>query len=605
MTVARTPATTPAAQPDPASPPGGRPVDLDGVRSLLRGLDRGQRKAVTHGDGPLLVIAGPGTGKTEVITRRIAWLVESGRARASEILALTFTERAADEMQARVDLLLPYGQADTSIHSFHAFGDSLLREHGFEIGRPADPRAIGRAEAIVLLGDHIFDLGLERYRPLGDPMRFVGAMADLFARAKEEGVSPHELRRYADELEAGATAASEAVGDDDASDAIDGLRDEAASYRELAAAYGHYQSLLLERSLIDHGDQVSEAVRLLEERSAVRLVMRRRFRYVVVDEAQDANPQQLRLVRQVAGANGNIAFVGDDDQAIYSFRGAVGGGLQQLRETYQDLSHVVLRRNYRSRTPILEAARRLIRHNDPHRLEVSHGVDKTLTAVRRARRPAMVRHEAFRSSVAEADGIAAEIRGRIEQGASPESIAVLVRTNADAAPILASFDVLGVPTRFSGASGLYAHREVRDVVSLLRTIASPGVSEDLYAVMTSGAYGIGGSDMTLLCDMASRRRRSLWSVATEVLQQPGLLRLSGDGRAQLERVVADLQASMESSHEHAASIVLYEHLRRSGWLQRLVKDASPSSHPRCAPSWMPGRNPPAWMRARWPQPSRS
>jgi DNA helicase-2/ATP-dependent DNA helicase PcrA len=499
-------------------------------------------------------------------------LVESGRARASEILALTFTERAADEMQARVDLLLPYGQADTAIHTFHAFGDWLLREHGFEIGRPADPRVIGRAEAIVLLRDHIFDLGLERYRPLGDPTRFVGAMVDLFARAKEQGVAPAALRDYAGELEAGVAAARDAA-EGAAADALDGLLDEAASYRELATAYGHYQSLLLERSLVDHGDQVSEAVRLLEERSSVRLALRRRFRYTVVDEAQDANSQQLRLVQHVAGTSGNIAFVGDDDQAIYSFRGAVGDGLQRLDETYRDMAHVVLRRNYRSRAPILEAARRLIRHNDPHRLEVSHGVDKTLTAVRRGRRPAMVQHHGFPSAVEEADGTAAQIRDRIERGASPGSIAVLVRTNADAAPILASLEVLGVPTRFSGASGLYAHREVRDVISLLRTIASPGVSEDLYAVMTSAPYGIGGSDMTLLCDMASRRRRSLWSVVTEVLEQPGLLRLSGQGRSRLERVVSDLQASIESSHEHATSVVLYEHLRRSGWLQQLVKDA--------------------------------
>ena len=133
------------------------PVPLDGVRELLGGLDRAQRQAVTHTDGPLLVIAGPGTGKTEVITRRVAWLIATRRARASEILALTFTERAADEMQERVDVLVPYGQVDTSIHTFHAFGDWLLREYGFEIGRPDDPRVIGRSQAIVLLRDHIFE----------------------------------------------------------------------------------------------------------------------------------------------------------------------------------------------------------------------------------------------------------------------------------------------------------------------------------------------------------------------------------------------------------------------------------------------------------------
>ena len=128
MTAIRTPAIPVATGVEDRA--AATPVPIDDVRELLHGLDRRQRQAVTHGDGPLLVVAGPGTGKTEVITRRVAWLIASKRARPSEILALTFTERAADEMQARVDLLVPYGQADTAIHTFHAFGDWMLREHG-------------------------------------------------------------------------------------------------------------------------------------------------------------------------------------------------------------------------------------------------------------------------------------------------------------------------------------------------------------------------------------------------------------------------------------------------------------------------------------------
>src|SRR3990170_3726637 len=171
------PVTSPLPLLPTSSPPipATAPVSLEAVAGLLRGLDRAQRRAVTHGDGPLLVLAGPGTGKTRVVTRRIAWLIATKRARPEEILALTFTERAADEMQARVDLLVPYGQANTAIRTFHAFGDWLLRQHGHAIGRPADPRVIGRAEAMVLLRDHLFELGLERYLPLGDPTRFLGA----------------------------------------------------------------------------------------------------------------------------------------------------------------------------------------------------------------------------------------------------------------------------------------------------------------------------------------------------------------------------------------------------------------------------------------------
>ena len=551
------------------------PVPIDRVRQLLKGLDRRQHQAVTHKDGPLLVLAGPGTGKTEVITRRVAWLVASKRARPSQILALTFTERAAAEMQQRVDLLVPYGQTDTAIHTFHAFGDWLLRAYGHEVGRPDDPRVIGRAQAIVLLRDNIFDLGLERYLPLGDPTRFVGALVDLFGRAKEEGVSPDDLAGYARMLDAGARAALDPTSheNDAESEVIAGLLDEAAANAELARAYEAYQRLLVEHSLVDHGDQVVEAVRLLEERPLVRMSLRRRFRYVVVDEAQDANRQQLRLVRDLVGHGGNVTFVGDDDQAIYSFRGAVAQGLAGLDADYGPIKDVVLRRNYRSRRPILDAARRLVRHNDPDRLETRRGLDKTLTAVRRSRRPAPVRHQVYSTASDEADGIAAAIRSRLEGKTQADAIAVLVRTNADAGPILASLEASGIPHRFSGTSGLLSHPEVREVLSLLRCIAAPQTSEDLYGVLTAAPYGLGGEDLTAICELATRRRRSLWAVATELVEQPGLLRLETASRRALERVVADIRASLDLAHAEPAPRVLYEHLGRSGWLKGLIARA--------------------------------
>ena len=485
------PIPAPARRSGPSS---AAPVSIEGIRSLLTGLDRRQRQAVTHGDGPLLVIAGPGTGKTEVITRRVAWLIASRRARPSEILALTFTERAADEMQARVDLLVPYGQANTAMHTFHAFGDRLLREQGHLVGRSTDPRVISHPEAAVLLRDHLFELGLSRYLPLGDPTRFLVALVELFGRAKEEGIRPDDLATYASGLEAGARAAIGEDADEAAREAVAALLDEAAAQAEIARAFRSYQRLLAERSLVDHGDQVAEAVRLLEEHPAARLAQRRRFRYVVVDEVQDANPQQLMLVRLLTGVDGNVTFVGDDDQAIYGFRGAVGQGLSDIATSYRSVRHVLLQRNYRSRRPILAAAHRLIRHNDPHRPEVRRAMDTSLTAVRRTRRPALVLQRRYRTAVEEADAVATEIRERLERGASPGSVAVLVRTNADAAPILASLDVRGVPRRFSGASGLFGQREVRELLSLMRVIVSPTSSEDLYGLLASPVHGLGGED---------------------------------------------------------------------------------------------------------------
>ena len=276
------------------------------VAGLLRGLNREQRAAVKHGNGPLLVIAGPGTGKTEVVTRRIAWLIIAKRARPRDILALTFTDNAAEQMQARVDLLVPYGHADAAIHTFHAFGDRLLREFAFELGLPGDVRLLHRAEAVVLLRENLFELGLDSYRPLGNPTRFLGALVDLFQRAKDQGVSPEALDAYAHRLVA-----------DDAVDAVI-----ARARLELSAAYQKYQSLLAQHGLIDYGDQVWLAVRLLRDRPQVRETVLDRYRYLLVDEFQDMNPAQVELMNLLTGPSRSVTVVGDPDQQIYTFRGA-------------------------------------------------------------------------------------------------------------------------------------------------------------------------------------------------------------------------------------------------------------------------------------------
>ena len=172
------------------------------------------------------MVAGAGTGKTQVITRRIAWLIATKRARPAEILALTFTDQAADEMQVRVDQLVPYGYTDTAISTFHAFGDRLVREFALELGLPSDVRVLSRPETVVFLREHVFELGLDEYRPLGDPTKFLDALATLFSRAKDEDVAPDAFLAHAERLAAEAAAAGEAA--DANPDAVAALAEEAA-----------------------------------------------------------------------------------------------------------------------------------------------------------------------------------------------------------------------------------------------------------------------------------------------------------------------------------------------------------------------------------------
>src|SRR5512145_2392830 len=174
---------------------------------ILEGLNAAQRTAVTHDTGPLLIVAGAGTGKTSVITRRIAWLIAQRRARPEEILALTFTDKAAAEMEERVDQLVPYGYADVEISTFHAFGDRILREHALEIGLTPDFRVLNRAEQVIFVRDRLFEFPLERYRPLGDPTRHLQALITLMSRCKDEDITPEAYAACAEGLRAAAAAA--------------------------------------------------------------------------------------------------------------------------------------------------------------------------------------------------------------------------------------------------------------------------------------------------------------------------------------------------------------------------------------------------------------
>ncbi len=525
----------------------GAPVQIGVVAELLRGLNREQRSAVTHGDGPQLVIAGPGTGKTEVITRRVAWLIATKRARPAEVLALTFTENAAAEMQSRVDMLVPYGQANAAIHTFHAFGDFLLREHAFELGLPGDVRLITRAEAVVLLREHLFDLGIERYRPLGDPTRFLGALFDMIQRAKDEGISPETM------LEANAARA----GDDQA---------DLLSRLELARAYGRYQGLLAERDLIDHGDQVWLPLRLLRERPAIRRSVTERYRHLLVDEFQDMNRVQLELVFELTGRARNVTVVGDPDQQIYTFRGAAQDNVRRFIGVHPGLRRVILRRNYRSLGPIVDVTRRLISHSDHE-----PSLDSVRpVAHRRVRRPAPVRSLSFATADEETNGVAGAVADAIADGARPREFAVLARSNTEIDAMARALRVRGVPVRTLMPADFFSRPEVRPLLAFLRVVADPSQTLELYTLATSEPYGLGGPELTHQLAQSRRRHSSLW----EILAEPGDRTATKQtpfwmGVAALVR---DIDAGIALSHERSSGEVLYDYLRRSGRLSRLARD---------------------------------
>jgi len=531
---------------------------------ILDGLNHAQREAVTHDQGPLLIVAGAGTGKTTVITRRIAWLIAERGVRPEEILALTFTDKAAAEMEERVDQLVPYGYADVEISTFHAFGDSLLRGHSLELGLQNDFSVLSRAEQVIFLRDRLFDLPLARYRPLGDPTRHLQAILTLISRCKDEDIAPEDYRACAERLIAQAAAAD---GED--------LRDYAAAQAELAATYARYQELMARAGAIDFGDQIVLALRLLRRRPHVLNFYQRRFRYVLVDEFQDTNYAQFELVKLLTARHGNVAVVADDDQAIYRWRGAALSNVIAFVERYAGARQIVLTENYRSHQALLDAAYRVIVHNNPDRLEVKSGISKRLTAAMQPPGPDP-QHLHFETATQEADAVARIIRDRVDAGAwTLDEVAILVRANDDADQFLRSLNLCNVPWTFSGNAGLYGRPEVRLLLAFLRAVAHPDDSVSVHYLASSSLYAVPIVDLTRCATYADRKHRWLFDVLREAESIEELAAELGDeARLTIRHLVRDLVRYMELGREMPTGELLYQLLVDSGWLARMSKAAT-------------------------------
>ncbi|HEU5325035.1 MAG TPA: ATP-dependent DNA helicase [Candidatus Limnocylindria bacterium] len=543
---------------------------------LLADLTARQRKAVTHGEGPLLIVAGAGTGKTTVITRRIAWLIAEKRALPSEILALTFTDRAALEMTERVDRLVPYGHNDAVISTFHAFGDRLLREHALEAGLSDRSTVLSRAEQVIFLREHLFELPLDRYRPLGDPTRFLSAMVTLISRLRDEDVPPAAYLEVAERMRAESAAHRE----DEA------LAERAATHAELAATYAAYEELMRANDRLDFGDQVSLALRLLREHPAVLEEERRRYRYILVDEFQDTNHAQWELVKLLAAEHGNVTVVGDDDQSIYRFRGAALGNILGFRATYPKATSVVLVDNFRSRQGILDAAHRLIRHNDPDRLEAREGIDKRLRARSRFATPepetGPIGLTGYTTVSDEADAVADRIAASLRAGRRAGDHAVLVRGNRDADPYLRALNMAHIPWRFSGTAGLYRQAEVRVLISFLRAVNDPDDSVSLYDLATSEIFGLAPADVTVALSRARRRRSSLADALAEAARDPDGSPFGTRALEVVGRLLGTLESHRAMSTERSCGELLYHFITTSGWLARLAHEARETGEERLA-----------------------
>ncbi|MFA6081959.1 MAG: ATP-dependent DNA helicase [Patescibacteria group bacterium] len=433
----------------------------------LSKLTPDQIAAVKHQQGPMMIIAGAGTGKTTVITTKIAYLVDSG-VKPENILALTFTEKAAKEMSERVDILLPLGVFGVTISTFHGFSQQILRQFSQYTNISESTRLLTDLEQKLFVKSHITKFPAGDLRPLSNPTVKIEPMLNFFSRCKDELISPNKLLDFANESP------------------------ENIELQELAQAYQIYQDLLLSNNFLDYGDLLMKTYELLSDHPNVTTQLRQTYQYILVDEYQDTNVAQTEIVKLLAPAKHNITVVGDDDQSIYRFRGATTGQMEQFRTHYQNCKIVTLIDNFRSPQFILDNAYALIQHNNPDRLEVSAKIDKRLRSQVSSRHgsSSAIPLRSFLTENEEARWVVSDITAKIKAGAEPEDCCVLVRTNNQSRIFAEKLTSAQIPFITKTEAGLMDDPIVKLIVYYCQVVADPHQFLPFFFLATSPIYKI-------------------------------------------------------------------------------------------------------------------
>jgi DNA helicase-2/ATP-dependent DNA helicase PcrA len=412
---------------------------------MLAGLNDVQRRAVTATSGPLLIVAGPGSGKTRVITHRIAYLVAHEGVAPWRILAVTFTNKAAREMRERVSALLDRAADDLTLGTFHAVCSRLLRVDGAAIGVDRGFAIYDDDDQMALMKRVLNDLNIDTRRI--SPR----AVLSTVSRAKSELVGPVTYARAADDY------FQEVVG----------------------RAYERYQLLLDANNALDFDDLLMRTVELLTSSEGVRQKYQERYLHVLVDEFQDTNVAQYALARLLSDVHRNICVVGDEDQSIYSWRSADYRNILNFQSDFPDAQVIMLEQNYRSTQTILDSAQQVIRRNESRH-------EKSLWTENDAGQPVMI-FEA-QDDEDEARFVAREIA---RSGRPPGDFAVMYRMNAQSRALEEAFMSAGIPYRLVGGTRFYQRREIKDLIAYLRLIQNQSDSLSLLRVINTPPRGIG------------------------------------------------------------------------------------------------------------------
>jgi len=509
---------------------------------LVEDLNPSQRLAVEHRGGPLLIVAGAGSGKTRVLTRRIAHLLATRDAQPGEVLAITFTNKAAGEMKERVAELVGARARAMWVSTFHSACVRILRSEATRLGMTSTFTIYDQADSLRLMAMVIRDLNLDPKKHT--PRSFLSQVSNL----KNELIDFEDFR-------------SRAVN---------------PTEQTLAEAYGDYQRRLRRANAFDFDDLISSTVAVLQLFPDVAEHYRRRFRHILVDEYQDTNHAQYILIKELVGTGtpelppGQLVVVGDADQSIYAFRGATIRNIEEFERDYPNATTVLLEQNYRSTQTILTAANAVIARNEGRRekrlwTDAGDGVPVVAYV-------ADDEHD-------EASFIANEIDRLTDEGQiKPSDVAVFYRTNAQSRSVEEIFIRVGLPYRVVGGTRFYERREVRDAIAYLRAIANPDDEVSLRRVLNTPKRGIGDRAEAMVEAFGQRERIGFAAALERADEAPGIAARSLASIQGFVALMRDLRTIVEAGADPAT--VLQAVLEQSGYLAELQASADPQDETR-------------------------
>ena len=494
--------------------------------SIYDKLNEPQREAVYHTDGPLLILAGAGSGKTRVLTHRIAYLIGERGVNPWNILAITFTNKAAEEMRQRVDNLVGFGAESVWVSTFHSacvrilrrFIDRLGYENHFTIYDTDDQKTL--IKEVCRKVDVDTKVFKER------------SLLSAISSAKNEMILPDEF-----ELNAGGDFAK----------------------MKIAKVYREYEAQMRANNALDFDDLLVKTVQLLQTQPDVLESYQERFRYIMVDEYQDTNTVQFQLVSLLAGKYKNLCVVGDDDQSIYKFRGANIRNILDFEHEFPDAKVIKLEQNYRSTGNILNAANSVIANNRGRKeksLWTENGEGE------------LIRLRQFDTAFDEADFIGEDIKSAVRQGGSYNDSAVLYRTNAQSRLLEEKFIAMNIPYKIVGGVNFYARREIKDLLAYLKTIDNGRDDVAVRRIINVPKRGIGLTTINRIQESATERGIDFY----EALLAPGLIAGVGRSATKLDSFAALIEYFKTLAEEMNITDLLQEVIEKTGYIESLENE---------------------------------